>query len=303
MNKITWAAGNGLNDSVANLKAWLQALHDNLIAAGLVQTADTGQLSISAISATLIAGSYLAPLLYRFDDAEAASSPIIIKIRPFAGCFGSSSAFGGVAVTVGRATDGAGNITGVNTGEFNFYNSSNGAVGSLPRLSSQSYVIHSNGRFSMLLGVGWTSSDVNSFCMLFLDINRTAGGIIITSNASPYDPGNIVSHASMRIRKARLDTIFRGWRQDLCYWAGGADAPTAGGAVQMQRTYRLAPDLEADPSLALYWASSVTTGDQFALSVDGVSRNYIAVGNATCLVVDPITNTNVVGVALLWGDL
>ena len=158
MNKVTWGAINGKNDSAANLKAWIQALHDNLIASGLVQTADTGQLSISGISATLSAGSYLAPLIYRFDDALAGSSPVIIKLRPYAGYFGTASPWGNVAISIGTATDGAGGLTGPNTGEFNFYNSSVGTVATLATADTQSYAMHSEGRFALCLGVGaWRS--------------------------------------------------------------------------------------------------------------------------------------------------
>lgn len=304
MNKVTWGAINGKNDSSANLKAWIQALHDNLIASGLVQTADTGQLSISGISATLSAGSYLDPLIYRFDDALAGSSPVIIKLRPYAGSMGGGGPFGNVAISIGTGTDGAGNLAGANTGEFNFFNYSFGLVASIQSVETLSYAIHSEGRFGLCFGIGaLQSSAPSSFCLAFLDIARTTGGIAITRNAEAYNSGVTIAPSAMRIRKGYLHSVFNGWRQDLCYWAGGSDAATSAGAVQMQRTYRTAPNLEPDPSIALYWLSGVATGDQFDLSVDGVTRNYVALGGNTSLGVDPVTNTNVVGIALLWDDL
>lgn len=303
MNKVTWGAINGKNDSAANLKAWIQALHDNLIASGLVQTADTGQLSISGISAVLLSGSYLAPLIYRFDDSLAGSSPVIIKLRPYAGYMGGGGPFGNVAISIGTGTDGAGNLAGANTGEFNFYNSGGGSAASIQSVETLSYAIHSEGRFGLCFGIGALSSTANSFCNAFLDIARTTGGIAITRNAAAYDSGGTIAPSAMRIRKGYLHSVFNGWRQDLCYWAGGSDAATSAGSVQMQRTYRTAPSLEPDPSIALYWLSGVTAGDQFDLSVDGVTRNYVALGGNTSLGVDPVTNTNVVGIALLWDDL
>ena len=303
MNKVTWGAINGKNDSAANLKAWIQALHDNLIASGLVQTADTGQLSISGISAVLSAGSYLAPLIYRFDDSLAGSSPVIIKLRPYAGHMGGGGPFGNVAISIGTGTDGAGNLAGANTGEFNFFNNSGGFAASIQSVETLSYAIHSEGRFGLCFGVGALFSTANSFCNAFLDIARTTGGIAITRNAAAYDSTTTIAPSVRRIRKGYLHSVFNGWRQDLCYWAGGSDAATSAGSVQMQRTYRTAPILEPDPSIALYWLSGVTTGDQFDLSVDGVTRNYVALGGNTSLGVDPVTNTNVVGIALLWDDL
>jgi len=306
VNKVTWGAINGKNDSAANLKAWIQALHDNLISAGLVQTADTGQLSISGISGVLSAGSYLAPLIYRFDDSLAGSSPVIIKLRPYAGNVGGSGStlIGNVAISVGLGTDGAGNLVGANTGEFNFFNNAGGFAASIQSVETLSYAIHSEGRFGLCFGIGALQSPApNSFCLAFLDIARTTGGIAITRNAEIYDSNLTIAPSVMRIRKGYLHSVFNGWRQDLCYWAGGSDAATSAGSVQMQRTYRTAPSLEPDPSIALYWLSGVTTGDQFDLSVDGVTRNYVALGGNTSLGVDPVTNTNVVGIALLWDDL
>lgn len=303
MNKVTWGALNTKNDTAANLKAWIQALHDNLLAAGLVQTADTGQLSISGISAVLSAGSYLAPLIYRFDDSLAGSSPVIIKLRPYAGYFSTDPPRGNVAISVGTGTDGAGNLTGPNTGEFNFYNSSSGNGATFATADTQSYAMHSEGRFALCLGVGAYTSTYNGFCMAFLDVARTASGLAIARNPAAYNSNTVVAPSSMRIQKGYLHSVMGAWRQDLSYWAGGSDAATSSGAVQMQRTYRLTPSIQPDPALALYWAPNVTAGDQFDLSVDGVTRNYIALGDGTGLIADPITNANPPGIALLWDDL
>lgn len=303
MNKVTWGVLNANNDTAANLKAWIQALHNNLISAGMVQTADTGQLSISGISAVILAGSYLAPLIYRFDDSLAGSSPVIIKLRPYAGYFGTASPWGNVAISIGTATDGAGNLTGPNTGEFNFYNSGSGNAATFATVDTQSYAMHSEGRFALCLGVGAYASTYNGFCMAFLDVARTPAGLAIARNPAAYNSGSVVAPAVMRIQKGYLYTVMGAWRQDLSYWAGGSDAATSSGAVQMQRTYRLTPSIQPDPALALYWAPNVTTGDQFALSVDGVTRNYIAMGSGTGLIADPITNANPPGIALLWDDL
>ncbi len=302
MNKVTWGALNAKNDTAANLKAWIQALHDNLIAAGLVQTSDTGQLNISGISAVISSGSYLSPLLYRFDDTLAGTSPVIIKIRPYGGLYGATS-FANIAISIGMATDGAGVLTGANTGEFNFYNSSGGNAATLATVDTQSYAMHSEGRFALCLGVGAYASAYNGFCMAFLDVARTPAGLAIARNPAAYNSGSVVAPAVMRIQKGYLHSVMAAWHQDLSYWAGGSDAATSGGAVQMQRTYRLTPSIQPDPALALYWAPNVTTGDQFALSVDGVTRNYIALGGETGLIADPITNANPPGIALLWDDL
>lgn len=112
------AAGFPLNTTTAAVSAWIEDLRQTLIGCGLVQTADTRQFDSSTfVWATQGDQAYssveVTYLMFRFDDALQASAPIFIRIGIRA-CFGSSSngyALGG-AVTVGRATNGAGVITG-----------------------------------------------------------------------------------------------------------------------------------------------------------------------------------------------
>lgn len=112
------AAGFPLNTTTAAVSAWIEDLRQTLIGCGLVQTADTRQFDSSTFvwatqgdrANSSVEVTYL---MFRFDDALQASAPIFIRIGMLA-CFGDSSkgyALGG-AVTVGRATNGAGVITG-----------------------------------------------------------------------------------------------------------------------------------------------------------------------------------------------
>lgn len=311
MNKVSWGEVNGRVDSAASFKQWIQSMHDNILASGLVQTADTGQLDIAGISAVPAAGAYAGYLVYKFADSLAGAKPVFIKLRPYVGQMGGSTYLvGTVAATVGFSTDGAGNMTGINTGEFNFYNSGAGSVRSFTSGATTSYAIHSEGRFALALGINCYYNSYNNFSMLYLDVTRTldsAGepttdGVVVTRNGVAYDPNSTIGPATMRPAKALLNTAMGAWNQALAPFVGGQDAATAGGNTQIQRTYRLVPALVPDPAMTLYWGTAVTLGDEFDVAVDGLSRHYIAIGINAGLVADPMTARGA-GFGMLWGDL
>lgn len=92
--------------SDADFRAWCQGIHAALIAVGLVQTADTGQINMS----TAVRGSNNAAAgyeIFRFSDALQATAPVFIKIEYG---LGPSSSFDepSLWVTAGSATNGAG---------------------------------------------------------------------------------------------------------------------------------------------------------------------------------------------------
>ncbi len=309
MNKVKWASLNCRTDTVEMFKSWLQALHDNIIAAGLVQTSDTGQIDIANISAVPDAGQYAGYLVYRFNDSLSASSPVIVKFRPYCGYYGTASTpyVGNVAVSIGFETDEAGNLTLQQSGEFNYFNDGLNAVRTINTVATPSYAIHSEGRFALCFGVNAYYGTYYYGPALFLDVTRTLDGnglpstegVIVTRNQVPYT--GVTNIPGTVIQKGLLNTSMGAWNALLSPWVGGNAAATAGGSVQMQRTYRLTPALTADPSLALYWGASVTSEDEFNLSVDGIQRNYMAIGSHVGMRAD--TSNSGVGFAMLWGDL
>lgn len=309
MAKITWGSLRSIT-SVANAKAWIQALHNNLIACGLVQTSDTGQLDIAGIAALPAAGAFFGSLLYKFSDSLATSKPVIIKFQPGIGSFGGANS-PMLQAQVGFATDGAGAITGVNSAVFNAFNNGGGNQRAEVTTETPSYAVHGEGYFGLCLNLNSFSSSINAFCSIYLTVMRTQNssgvpttdGVSIARNAAGYDSGSTVAgNIAPRAMKALLTTSMSTWRQDMQAWIGGADAASYLGNTQLQRAYRLAPALVPDPSMALYWATSIVTGDEFDLTIDGITRHYIALGINHGMIADTL-NWRSVGFAMLWGDL
>jgi hypothetical protein len=95
----------------AAFRLWGKALSDNLAAAGLTKTSDTGQIDWTTVVTPPTATTYQGYEIWRFNDTAHATAPIFIKIE-----YGSGSTDGtrpSLRVSASTASNGAGTLTGV----------------------------------------------------------------------------------------------------------------------------------------------------------------------------------------------
>lgn len=104
------AANNGAPSTGTEIRAWVQAVHDALVAVGLERTADTGQTDIVSLLNPSAGNTAAGYHVWRFTDDLQSTHPVVFKLEYGRGGTNSSPA---MWVTVGKGTDGAGNITGV----------------------------------------------------------------------------------------------------------------------------------------------------------------------------------------------
>lgn len=93
----------------AEFRAWAQSVHDALIAVGLVQAADTGQINFATVARPL-ANADAGYAVYRFSDALQATRPVFIRLLFGAGNAVTTPRLG---VQIGTGTNGAGTLNGV----------------------------------------------------------------------------------------------------------------------------------------------------------------------------------------------
>lgn len=98
-------------------REWGKAVSDGIRAVGLIQTDDTGQIDWETVTApttaATAAGIAVGYEIWRFDDALQATHPVVIKLEYGAGAGATPAANSPYMwVTIGRATNGAGSITG-----------------------------------------------------------------------------------------------------------------------------------------------------------------------------------------------
>jgi hypothetical protein len=92
----------------AQYRAWAQFIHDGLLAAGLVQSADTGQANLATMTLPVAINTYPNYEVFKFADALSATKPIFVKVEY--GCSGATTR-PSVRFTVGPTTDGAGGVS------------------------------------------------------------------------------------------------------------------------------------------------------------------------------------------------
>lgn len=95
--------------SNAGFQAWATELYNELIAAGLTPTTDTGQLAVPVVAARPGVSAVAGYWTFRFNDTHQGASPVVIKIEP--GTSGGA-AIPGLYVTIGTGSNGSGTING-----------------------------------------------------------------------------------------------------------------------------------------------------------------------------------------------
>lgn len=104
MGTSTFQASGSGAQNLASFKAWAEGLHNAILAAGLVQTADTGQINFASITTLPAAGTVAGYAIYRFNDSLQSTAPIFLRVD-YATSTASRAA---PAFNVGKATNGAG---------------------------------------------------------------------------------------------------------------------------------------------------------------------------------------------------
>ncbi len=107
----TWMSAP-TRETDAAFRKWAQGIHDTFIAAGWVQTDDTGQVDLETVEAPGSDNDFRDTMagydVFRMDDALHATAPVFVKVEYGSGY---SSTNVGMYLTVGKGSDGAGAIT------------------------------------------------------------------------------------------------------------------------------------------------------------------------------------------------
>lgn len=99
----------GVSDTDANFRSWGSGISAAIAAVGLIQTADTAQINWTTVLAPSTTNQKRGYEMWRFNDGLQATRPIFIRLD-----YGSGPNIQynpQIWLTVGTATDGAGNVT------------------------------------------------------------------------------------------------------------------------------------------------------------------------------------------------
>ncbi len=292
----------------AQYRIWAQALLTNMIASGLVQTSDTGQVNPTTItidtdaSATGTKQEY-GYLVFKFNDSLAASYPIFIKVTFCAFAFSSTAASKKqlLSVQIGFATDGAGNITGPSKtiNETTATGSFGQAVLAGPQAS---WCHHKEG---MLALVAYRASlqfsngadpIVDTPLIAFViertrdsSGNPTGTGVYILGRGGMFTANGVTSISLATLAYAlsyfpQLETSFlspglTNVSRFGALWAGGEFSATKSAALQVQDILAPHDGGTTFKSVKMYVAALATPGDTADITIDGVSKRFLFAGS------------------------
>ncbi len=282
--------------SDAEFRAWGLELHNALVAVGLVNTADTGQIDFATVvrPAANTAGGYK---MYRFDDSLQATAPIFIKIE-----YGTGSAVANPMawITVGISTNGAGTLGAtLLTTRNTFFRTSAplSAVITYPTFvcSIAGYVGLGFKRGALTLQ-GYGGFHVCRSCDASGAPN--ADGVQVyfcTANTTGY------STQMLRFSPAVLRTPSNSNAYCLVADYLSADTSTASGLdIQHYKHYASWPRMRCNPFLLAGYILDTPLDTEFtATPVGAISHNYRMIGEAFGYAAGATAGSNVQGI-MVW---
>jgi hypothetical protein len=264
---FTWS-----NTDWGTARAWIDGVHDLIIAAGLVVAGDTGQLDSSTISGSISANNNFGFHVFAFPDTLQATRPIFLRLD-YSTDQGNHAL---VLATVSSATNGSGTLATplVATGNVN----NAGAF----QASITSYACYVDGTFSMVLGYGFSSGATNGNCVagLVIDRARDATG---TATAAGYlceaVPQQFSAYALCRSMYGAASPAAGGGAPSLVPDPNAAGS-SEGANVNVFRHFMMVPGVRPSLGCLTYFASEFGALTPFTATVLGSAHTWLPMGVA-----------------------
>lgn len=296
MPKVTWSTPIE-HSSDATFRAWGSDLSARFAAAGLVQTADTGQINWVTVTRPAV-NTFGGYEIWRFDDSLQATSPVFVKIE-----YGTSNyaAVPAIRVTVSSATNGAGTSTGLFTSARLAYTSS---TISSTITNYQSYATHTAGFFGLAFKIGAMAADnLTAFAFTVQRSNDntgapTAEAVVLTTcgtsnQATAAGQVSVINYTLSSVNNAPTGV-------DLGFMPMGMTTSIVKTSPQIFLHWVNLPQMSPLVGTNAYILSEVALSSERSMTLVGTTpRNYIAIGNSlrkTCY----NSSSAVLGAQMLW---
>lgn len=250
--------------SDADFRTWVAEFIADVVAAGLVQTADTGQ--VNTATATRPA-TYTTPYyaVFYLNDSLHATKPCYIRFE-----FGTASnvAIPLMAVTCGTGTNGAGTISGTMFTRTTITINAYIQAGTFPSFycAKEGYFAHVWKRRASTASAG----------MQMFAVCRTTDSAGDPTNTGFYF--YYTTGGSDLLRKTYLTTEVSDSRS-YCLFPGGATSTLVSGDVQVVRHFGYQPIIRCVPYFVGYLSAEIGDESTFtATPIGAASRTYLALG-------------------------
>lgn len=262
--------------SDAGFRAWVADFIAQLLAVGIVQTADTGQINTASVNRAA-ANNDAGYAVFRFDDSLQATAPIFFKVY-----FGSgfNNTVPRIRVQVGTASNGTGTVSGAGSANTDTVSMNNAILSTVTNYSSYFCCIDGCVWWSLKIGAGSANAAYSHYKLgrtVDNDGDPTADGVIQTIVA-----GNAVGSTTARTIMFGTSTVYNGGT--ITNWAlvhYNVTISLVGGVPQVFKCYYITPRSRPDIFAVLVLDSECARGVELQATVVGATqRNYINACNA-----------------------
>lgn len=261
------------NADLASQKVWLNGIKDLILAAGLTQTSDTGQLDVTGMASLVTAGGVIGYWVFKFPDTLQSTAPIFLKVVP---ANDASAGRPSVSCQVAASTDGAGTLA---TMQFTSPGTSVGQPSGAFQSALTSYACYTDGTFTMVLGYGLMAvgSTNNCFYGMVVDRARSSTGValgtgFLCEGASP-STGAVSSRsmygAASPAVSANMPSLIP---------SQTAVSSSDGANVNVFRHYMMVPGVKPALGVLTYFSAEFGALSPFTATVLGSSHTYLPMG-------------------------
>lgn len=262
MTTQTWTTAVA-HASDADFRAWGSELSGKLAAAGLVQTADTGQINWLTVTrpSTNTAGGYE---IWRFNDSLQGTAPIFIKIEYGTG---SNAAYPQIWATVGTGSNGAGTLTGTVSARDAVVSNYASGAGNYP-----SYLCVAAGHFGLAWKLGAMSSNSGAGLFVVVRTHDTAGAptatgaLVYWGTTSGASGTAIVSAQSLRF--AASAEVYAATTA-YSFVPGQVTSSVVGADPQVYAHFGISPAVWTVPTMATVLVSEIPQFSSFPVAMVG----------------------------------
>jgi hypothetical protein len=285
------------HDSDATFQEWATDLYNKLIAIGLVQHTDTGQLATPVVASRPGVNTEAGFWIFRFNDTQQSSAPIFIRVG--VGTMGGTTT-PRIQVTKGTGTNGTGTLTGTCLSVLHNIHAT-GTSAHTADTPRQSYFCHTDG----FLGIRWKSVD-NLESWFY--ICRT-----VDASGSPTATGAIAGWGITSSTAMNATQAYRYASPAVAYTENTGTGTALGMAPQTQSSSAVGADLQAfmgytitpqvSPLLGVCGVmdAELTSGTTFTATLVGVTpHTYIALTTAAPFSVVGAGSVGGLKYAMLW---
>lgn len=252
---------------VTNFKAGLEA-------AGLVVASDTGQINTSTVTKPAASNTVAGYTVHRFDDSLQSGSgslPVFIKTE-----YGTSSSatIGGLWLTVGTATNGAGTLSGQLGTRFQYTAQS--------ATAATYYFSGENSNRITVAGNLGTATTVNNFVLNIERLRSSTGAVTANGISTLYSLTGSSSNqlTQHQVIPASGSTLTQ---SEVPVWPDPKASLALNDNVYFQTHFPISFQLhQPNVGLIKYFNSDVTSGSDITCGVYGSNATYKCLGPIRC---------------------